>query len=188
MPRQQFNKQTALESSVAVFWQQGFHGTSMLDILEATQLKPGSIYHAFENKEGLFKASLKQYFDTGLAQASNVMNNSPTVGIGICSILKKMIKESAKDNYCSCFLIKSQLEITENQTDLNSYITLLLEKTKQNYLQFLLKEYDPQTAQTHATSLMVHIFGIRVYGYQKKNTKELLASVKQGLDWLPWDK
>ena len=186
MPRQQFDKKIALENSVAVFWRQGFHGTSMLDILNATNLKPGSIYHAFHSKEDLFKECLQLYFTEGLKRTSEILNIAPTVGAGICQIIERMIKESVKENYCSCFLIKSQLEITENQVALDKCITDYLGKTEQHYLQYLTQEYDRLTAQTYATSLMLHIFGIRVYGYQKKNPETLLASVKQGLNWLPW--
>ena len=188
MPRQQFDKQTALENSVAVFWRKGFHGTSMLDIVNATSLKPGSIYHAFHNKEGLFKECLQLYFTEGLKRTSEVLNAAPTVGAGICKILESMIKESVKENYCSCFLIKSQLEISKNQVELDEYITEYLKKTEQHYLTYLTQEHDQLTAQTYATSLMLHIFGIRVYGYQKKNIETLLASVRQGLVWLPWEK
>ena len=187
MPRQQFDKQAALENSVAIFWRQGFHGTSMQDIFDATKLKPGSIYHAFDNKEGLFKECLRFYTTVGHAHTAETLNAASTVGIGICQILKRMIQESANENYCSCFLIKSQLEITENQAELDECITRYLKKTEQHYLKYLAREYDQQTAKTYATSLMLHIFGIRVYGYQKQNPKALLASVKRGLQWLPWD-
>jgi len=187
MPRQQFDKKTALKNSVSIFWRQGFHGTSMQDILKATNLKAGSIYHAFNSKEGLFKECLQFYAKVGLTRTSQTLNDASSVGAGICQILKKMIKESANEDYCSCFLIKSQLEITENQTELDECITTYIERIEQHYLKYLAREYDQQTSKNYATSLMLHIFGIRVYGYQKRNPETLLASVKLGLDWLPWE-
>jgi TetR/AcrR family transcriptional repressor of nem operon len=34
---------------------------------------------------------------------------------------------------------------------------------------------------------MMHVFGIRVYGYLERDRDTLLAAVKSGLPWLPWD-
>lgn len=187
MSRAQFNKQVALENAVAVFWQQGFHGTSMSEIIEATKLKPGSIYLAFGNKEGLYQACLEHYYQQNLARIKDTLESAASVGAGICLILKSMINESINKDYCSCFLIKSQLEINDEHPELNAYISQHLENAEQLYTTYLEQEYDKKTAQTYATSLMLHIFGVRVYGYQLKNTHALTQSVQQGLPWLPWE-
>ena len=186
MSRTKFNRETALENSTAVFWQHGFHGTSMMDILNATKLKPGSIYLAFGNKEGLYKECLDHYYELSLERIRENIDTAPSIGHGICSILETMMQESFNDSYCSCFLIKSQLEINKKQSELNTYIKQHLQNTEQQYKQYLEKEFDSNTASIYATSLMLHIFGIRVYGYQLENMKTLQQSVRQSLPWLPW--
>ena len=186
MPRTKFNREAALENSTAVFWQQGFHGTSMTDILDATKLKPGSIYLAFGNKEGLYKECLDHYFEGSLERFRNKIEIAPSAGHGICSILESMMQEAFNDGYCSCFLIKSQLEINEKSPELSTHISQHLESTEQQYQHYLEREFDLETAKIYATSLMLHIFGIRVYGYQMSNIGVLQKSVRQGLPWLPW--
>ncbi len=64
MPRPKtFNREKVLESATKVFWKQGYAGTSMKDLELATSLTPGSIYHEFESKQGLFEQSLQFYVD-----------------------------------------------------------------------------------------------------------------------------
>jgi len=35
-------------------------------------------------------------------------------------------------------------------------------------------------------SIMMHIFGLRVYGYHSQNKESMLSSLQLGLPWLPW--
>ena len=49
-----YNRHDALERALQLFWQKGFHATSLKDIEQALDMRPGSIYAAFGNKEGLF--------------------------------------------------------------------------------------------------------------------------------------
>ncbi|MBS2546414.1 helix-turn-helix transcriptional regulator [Catenulispora sp. NL8] len=58
-----------------VFWAHGYEGTSMADLVAATNLSRASIYAAFGNKESLFFKALERYlagpgsyFATALAQ------------------------------------------------------------------------------------------------------------------------
>ncbi|MFZ3076621.1 MAG: helix-turn-helix domain-containing protein, partial [Psychrobacter glacincola] len=50
-----YNRHEALERAIQLFWQKGFHATSLKDIEQALDMRPGSIYAAFGNKDGLFQ-------------------------------------------------------------------------------------------------------------------------------------
>ncbi|MGB2139878.1 MAG: helix-turn-helix domain-containing protein, partial [Psychrobacter sp.] len=45
-----YNRQEALDRAVKLFWHKGFHATSLKDIEQALDMRPGSIYAAFGNK------------------------------------------------------------------------------------------------------------------------------------------
>lgn len=57
----EFDLTAALDQSMRVFWRKGYAATSMSDIYAATGLKPGSIYAAFRDKEGLFQQAFEHY-------------------------------------------------------------------------------------------------------------------------------
>ncbi len=44
-----------------VFWRKGYEGASLADLTEAMGINPPSLYAAFGNKEGLFRAVLERY-------------------------------------------------------------------------------------------------------------------------------
>ncbi len=63
MPRAApYDRETALDAALALFWDKGFHATSLKDLEGALAMKPGSIYAAFTNKERLYLLALDRYF------------------------------------------------------------------------------------------------------------------------------
>jgi TetR/AcrR family transcriptional regulator, transcriptional repressor for nem operon len=50
-----------IESARYLFWQRGFAGTSMSDLLAHAEANSGSFYHFFESKEALLRAVLETY-------------------------------------------------------------------------------------------------------------------------------
>ena len=56
-----YNRETAIDAALALFWRRGYHATSLKDLEGALSMKPGSIYAAFNSKEALFRESLQLY-------------------------------------------------------------------------------------------------------------------------------
>ncbi|GAA2138166.1 TetR/AcrR family transcriptional regulator [Kitasatospora kazusensis] len=61
--RQLWDQAEVLTSAMRLFRRRGYLGASLRDIEEATGLHPGSLYRAFDSKEGLFQAALDAYND-----------------------------------------------------------------------------------------------------------------------------
>lgn len=57
----EFDLDATLDQAMRVFWRKGYAATSMSDIYAATGLKPGSVYAAFKDKEGLFQQVFEHY-------------------------------------------------------------------------------------------------------------------------------
>lgn len=68
-----------MESAVQEFARKGFSGTSVQDILRATELSKPTLYYYFENKAGLFRAILDSAFDECLCRMQ--ANSAGTKGI-----------------------------------------------------------------------------------------------------------
>ncbi len=64
-PRE-FDLDDAVRDALAVFRQRGYHGASMVDLLEGTKLSRGSLYKAFPDKRALFFAAFDLYSREGL--------------------------------------------------------------------------------------------------------------------------
>lgn len=188
MSKAQFERAKVIQSATRLFWQSGYHAASMKQLFEATGLKPGSLYLAFGNKDALYKTALSHYTQSSIATLSATIESAPSVGEGICKILLSMTKDTKNSDYCSCFLVKSQLELSGTQNNLLAYVQEQLRAIENTYCNYLAKEMSPSSAKTKASCLMMSIFGLRVYGYIEQDSKKILTTLKQNLAWLPWDK
>ena len=56
-----FDRDTALERAMEVFWRLGFEGASLHDLTEAMGINPPSLYAAFGDKERLFLEAVQRY-------------------------------------------------------------------------------------------------------------------------------
>jgi AcrR family transcriptional regulator len=56
-----FDRDTALDQAMEVFWRHGYEGTTIAQLTDAMGINPPSLYAAFGSKEALLKAALDRY-------------------------------------------------------------------------------------------------------------------------------
>lgn len=61
MPKGPATRQRLVESARYLFWERGFAGTSMADLLAHAKVNSGSFYHFFDSKEALLREVLEGY-------------------------------------------------------------------------------------------------------------------------------
>jgi len=110
------NRQDSLERALQLFWQKGFHATSLKDLEKALDMRPGSIYATFGSKDGLFQEALERYSRLGLVELERTFQayESPLAGLaaylrGLGGICDKELPSRA------CMLVKSLLELGERE-------------------------------------------------------------------------
>lgn len=59
-PRE-FDEDEVLQAALQLFWEKGYEGTSLNDLMEATGLTKSSLYRAFGSKETLFWRVVERY-------------------------------------------------------------------------------------------------------------------------------
>jgi TetR/AcrR family transcriptional repressor of nem operon len=187
MTRAQFDRNEVIDKSIQLFWKHGFSGSSIQQVVDATGLKPGSIYFSFGNKETLFREVLERYAEKSIAQIRNTLDRAHSVGEGICTHLEKIVQEAAKENYTSCLLVKTQLELAAKGNDLYHFAADKLSEVEALFSSYLEKEFNKSVSRRRAASIMLHIFGMRVYGYQQGSADRMRQGLREGLPWLPWE-
>ncbi|MFS1702381.1 TetR/AcrR family transcriptional regulator [Alteromonas sp. AMM-1] len=62
--KREFDAEVALEAAMQVFWQKGYAGASLADLIEGMGINKPSMYRAFGNKEALFVQATQRYLET----------------------------------------------------------------------------------------------------------------------------
>lgn len=186
-----FDKTEVLDKATAAFWQTGYSATSIADLVQATRLKPGSIYAAFNSKEGLFLESIDYYGQAAVKTVWHCLNQGPNPLDGIKLYLNQLLDEIQHDTeQRGCFLVNTILEVAPHNATVhqkvNQYITALeacfinaLRSAQKNH--FLDTSKDPLDL---ARYLIVTIWGIRVMQRISNDKAAVEASIEQYLTLL----
>ncbi|MCU7553821.1 TetR/AcrR family transcriptional regulator [Alteromonas sp. ASW11-19] len=105
-----YNEQRAIDSATDLFWKKGFQGAGMRDIQQALDMRPGSIYARFENKEGLFTRVINQYAEHGRARLQAVSEHQEPLVALRTFFVEEVTGASEKRYKRQCLLVKSLAE------------------------------------------------------------------------------
>ncbi|MAI36005.1 TetR/AcrR family transcriptional regulator [Alteromonas sp.] len=106
-----YAQEDAVEKATILFWKKGFQGSGMRDIQQALDMRPGSIYARFQNKEGLFKLVVEQYVAHSKDKLQNVAE-SDTPLLSLREFFKTALINPDELRYMrQCLLVKSITEL-----------------------------------------------------------------------------
>jgi TetR/AcrR family transcriptional repressor of nem operon len=165
----QFEREEVLEKAMQAFWDHGYRATSMADLVEATELKPGSLYAAFRSKEGLFLAALDHYAQHSVARLEQALTGARSPLQGIRGYFRQLAKDVATHHgRRGCLLVNTVLELSRQddvvRKRVNQHlgtIEALLRRTLEvaQARGELAADRDPAAL---ATFLLSNIWGLRV--------------------------
>ena len=106
-----YAQEDALEKATILFWKKGFQGSGMRDIQQALDMRPGSIYARFQNKEGLFKLVVEQYVAHSKEKLQNVADSDTPLS-SLREFFKTALINPDELRYMrQCLLVKSITEL-----------------------------------------------------------------------------
>lgn len=88
-----FDRADALRQAMEVFWEKGYDGTSMSDLVEAMAINSPSIYAAFGNKKELFREAVALYLATEGGRIWSAMTTAQSAREAIETMLRKSAEE-----------------------------------------------------------------------------------------------
>jgi AcrR family transcriptional regulator len=109
-PRE-FEPDEIMDKIMGVFWKKGYEGTSLNDLMDATDLKKGSLYAAFGDKRAMYLKSLAAYETSAVQGAVTMLTGTGTPRERIARFLNAPI-EAAWDHgdFRGCFLCNASTD------------------------------------------------------------------------------
>jgi TetR/AcrR family transcriptional repressor of nem operon len=122
MPRiKEFDYNQKLEQARNLFWEKGYHATSMNDLVDTLKLGRSSIYDTYGNKHSLFVKCLDSYIlkkeEEYLTAAKKAKSPMESVKLIIKSIVKNMVLEAK-----TCMSIKTTFELGKTDEEIQSLL------------------------------------------------------------------
>ncbi len=181
-----FNRDEVIEKAKNLYWEKGYHATSMRNLQDVVDMRPGSIYAAFGNKDNLFKEALNRYADEGAVNLANSIAQEETVVAGLERFIRKVTicsKGTAPSGMC--MVVKTIGELTQSDSpELLSYATSILERVEASFVKAFEQAIDNGEISSDkdpaelARYFQILLIGLRTYAQVSHDT----AAVDQYID------
>ncbi|MBR7889228.1 TetR/AcrR family transcriptional regulator [Marinomonas sp. A79] len=165
-----FEREQVIANATNLYWEKGYHGTSMRNLQDAIDMRPGSIYAEFGNKDGVFKASLEFYAQAAIAQ----LNKIKADGLSPLEALKAFVKHAVVDSQHNapssvCMLAKTIAELTEEHEELLTVAKQALKSVEHQFALLIEQAQEAQAVSSQKSAselarfLQIQITGLRTY-------------------------
>ena len=181
-----------LDRAIGVFWQNGYAGTSLRDLTQATGLSSSALYHRFTDKDGLFVEALRCYADKALVERLAQLSaaSDPLGAVG--DFLDELIAMSLADpHHRGCLLVNTALDGAAMSDEARALVRARLGEVEQFFAERLKQAVaddtlDPKTdVAATATALLGTVFAIRVMARLDPDPERLRSLADHAIASLP---
>ena len=182
-----FDREEALEKALQLFWQHGYEGTSMAELMQAMGMNKPSIYAAFGNKEELFRKALQRYLSGPVAYAVEALHEATARTVVEKFLHASVALLASQETPKGCFIVQSALACGAGSTLIRDELTLQRKRFEAALAQRfeLAREEGDLPADAKPLDLARYVatvhHGLSVQAASGANREELLAVVELAL-------
>ncbi len=135
-----FEPQRVLEKAMNAFWERGYEGLSIEDLVQVTGIGRGSLYATFGDKHALYLAALNQYINAIKAQTMAILEQTGSLQVVLTQLFQAQVDALLHDPARrGCFLINASLEIAPHDHVVNAIIQSALNEFEEGLYRLLIK-------------------------------------------------
>ncbi|MCO6477189.1 MAG: TetR/AcrR family transcriptional regulator [Phaeodactylibacter sp.] len=192
MPRvKQFDEEEVLRKAMELFWKQGYHATSIQNLVDYLGINRASLYDAFEGKDILFEKAFQRYIKDYSAQAVAKLSRHQSARKALEAFFLSEAKEAVEDEgQKGCFVVNTTTELVPNSKAWVQRITYQRKAMEHLFLQYLQRgveqgEISPEK-DLHALSAYLFTFynGLKVASKTHTSFREFSRVVHTALSVL----
>ncbi|MFI8004731.1 TetR/AcrR family transcriptional regulator [Streptomyces sp. NPDC086010] len=189
----EFDTEAAVEASMNAFCQNGYEGTSIQDLVEATEVGRGSLYAAFGSKEGLYLAAMDRYRERYAVPLIEILRGGAPVRDLLRAVLVGTVDEVVRDgSRHACMLVGAVTERIARDPKVAAHVHDTTSSLEDALFEVIVEAQDQgqlskdRDARDLARFLMTFMQGLRVSGTIDGDRGALMATVEVAL--APFDK
>lgn len=154
MRYKEYNRNAVLEKSIRLFWQMGFNGCSINEIVKATGVNRFSLYHEFENKEGILYASLELYKERYSKEKLDLLKKSERELDEILMEFYLSFLDEEEQVVSGCYFIHVGTELADADEQIKESLNNYLDNIQSLIRDLLIKKGFEQEVNLYAKHLL----------------------------------
>ena len=181
----EFDTDQAVSAAVTTFRGTGFAGSSIQDLVEATGVGRGSLYAAFGDKDGLYRAAMDRYRNDYAVPLLEMLNSGADARTLVRQTLEGLVEEILRDgDEQSCLIVSAAAERFHGDAHVQRHIQETTNALEEAFTRVLSEGQARgeigSTAQPRdlARSLIATIHGVRVAGAINRDRRWLTSVVE----------
>jgi len=179
MPRVKlFDKDDVLKKAMLLFWDKGYHATSIQDLVTALGINRGSLYDTFGGKKNLFEQALALYCNHNIKITREFLQSEESVKLAIKKLFQVFIDDSVEDKK-GCFVVNTTTELSCEDDIINAALLHNKDNFEAMFCECLKKGQESgeisQDKDIKSLSYMIYVLfsGIRVVARLEKDNQRL---------------
>lgn len=184
----EFEREAVLEKAKQLFWKQGFHATSVQNLVDHLGINRASIYDTFGGKNELYETALKSYRAENLVFLKEHLAKFDSAKKSLTFLFKTAIRTAIKDqDRKGCFVINCTTEylpkhhhiigeLVDNRTTFQNLIIETLQRGIVN------EEFTAKLDVKATAAYLFSLFsGLQITAKVAPDQKQLYKSIDLGL-------
>ncbi|MCF6196030.1 MAG: TetR/AcrR family transcriptional regulator [Emcibacter sp.] len=182
---QRYDKVETLEKAMNIFWRNGFSGTSLRDLESCLDMRPGSIYASFGNKENFYQQAMDFYAARNFDNFKKHMENAESFMAGLGQFIRQILLDDQSPR--CCMLAKTISDVSPETDKLHAKATLMIASFEDIIVTELTRARKNGEVsrncnlQSLARYIQVQILGLRSYAEMQKPSAEILDLLDDAL-------
>lgn len=165
MRYKEFNRNKILEDCISLFWRQSYSGTSISDIVKATNVNRYSLYNEFENKRGILDAAIQLYLKRYSRKYFSIVDTNNDLKSSLYRFYNGFIEDKSK-HPPGCFILYIGTELADNDENIQLLLTEYLQEIRINLKTILEKHTGLQKDLGIVSENLLGLFcGLMTVGY-----------------------
>ncbi|MEL6107941.1 MAG: TetR/AcrR family transcriptional regulator [Planctomycetota bacterium] len=150
-PRE-FDRDEALSRATEYFWEHGYDGSGMKDLLDSMGIARQSLYAAFGDKRSLFLEALKYYYSEHIAPLGARLNRNGSVVANFEAVFSKLGKDGIGGLERGCFLANTAAELASEDDEIGKVIQRYLTSLEKGIAKALRRGQEQGETRTDMTA------------------------------------
>ena len=107
----EFDRHAALDEAMALFWERGYHATSIQHLVDHLGVNRQSLYDTFGGKDELFQAVLGRYRELQALPIRRTLERDGPVGDVLREFFRTLISALVKNGSKGCLIVNTATEL-----------------------------------------------------------------------------
>ena len=121
-----FSERDAIEKALDIFWQRGYRGVGLTELLTGMGIARQSLYATFGNKRQLFIKTIQHYGDTRLAGALALLERDGSPTRNVKDVVRFFERLALDKRARGCFVANSLVEIGPHDREISALLAQTL--------------------------------------------------------------